>query len=103
MGERPWRGLDCPCYGYTIRTEDREVIESAILNVHNPLGLGAGGEPALERARVRQGGELPVEGKPSPIEGGAEQREELAPEHAAEHAHRQEESWPAGNPAGAVG
>src|SRR5512147_865594 len=34
MGERPWRGLDCPCHGYTIRTEDREVIESAILNPH---------------------------------------------------------------------
>src|SRR4051812_8616711 len=32
MGGRPLRGLDCPCYGYTIRTENREVIELAILS-----------------------------------------------------------------------
>jgi hypothetical protein len=31
MGGRPWRSLDRPCPSYTIRTEDREVIESAIL------------------------------------------------------------------------
>jgi hypothetical protein len=29
----PWRGLDHLSHGYTIRTENREVIESAILNV----------------------------------------------------------------------
>ena len=32
MGGRPLRGRDRPCYGYTIRTENREVIESAILS-----------------------------------------------------------------------
>ena len=73
------------------------------LGVHDPLGLGAGGEPALELAGVGQRGELAVEGEPSPVEGGAEQRQELAPEDAAEHAHRQEESRPAGDPARAVG
>src|SRR3954447_11407273 len=31
MGGRPLRGLDRPCYRYTIRTGNREVIESAIL------------------------------------------------------------------------
>lgn len=31
MVGRPWRGLDGPGYGYTIRTGDREVIESATL------------------------------------------------------------------------
>ena len=61
------------------------------------------GELELELARVCQGGELPVEGKPSLVEGAAKQSQELAPEHAAEHAHRQEESWPAGDPARAIG
>src|SRR4051812_5243248 len=32
MGGRPLRGRDGPCYGYTAWTEDREVIESAILS-----------------------------------------------------------------------
>src|SRR3954454_20067989 len=32
MGGRPLRGLDRPCYRYTIRTGIREVIELAILN-----------------------------------------------------------------------
>src|SRR3954469_24069119 len=32
MGGRPLRGLDRPGYRYTIRTGNREVIESAILN-----------------------------------------------------------------------
>src|SRR6185312_11902306 len=32
MGGRPLRGLDRPCSRYTIRTENREVVESAILN-----------------------------------------------------------------------
>src|SRR3954451_16023119 len=31
MGGRPLRGHDRPCYRYTIRTGNREVIESAIL------------------------------------------------------------------------
>src|SRR3954471_20466708 len=31
MGGRPLQGLDRPCYRYTIRTGNREVIESAIL------------------------------------------------------------------------
>src|SRR6059036_2999484 len=31
MGGRPLRGPDGPCHGYTVRTEDREVIESAFL------------------------------------------------------------------------
>ena len=44
-----------------------------------------------------------MEGKLSLIEGAAKQSQELAPEHAAEHAHRQEESRPAGDPARAVG
>jgi len=35
-------------------------------------------------AWVRQGGGLPVEGELPVIEGAAEQRQELAPEHAAE-------------------
>jgi len=39
----------------------------------------AGGELELELARVRQGGELPVEGQLPLIEGAAEQRHELAP------------------------
>ena len=49
-------------------------------------------------ARVRQGGELPVEGELPVIEGAAEQRQELAPEHAAEHAHREEEPGLASEP-----
>src|SRR3954453_3229428 len=32
MAGRPWRGLDCPGYGYTMRAADREVIESVILS-----------------------------------------------------------------------
>src|SRR4051795_1991019 len=32
MGGRPLQGLDRPCYRYTIRTGNREVIESAILS-----------------------------------------------------------------------
>src|SRR4051794_10905867 len=32
MGGRPLRGLDRPCYRYTIRTGIREVIELAILS-----------------------------------------------------------------------
>src|SRR4051794_14929459 len=32
MAGRPLRGRDRPCYGYTARIGDREVIESAILN-----------------------------------------------------------------------
>src|ERR1700730_11105576 len=32
MAGHPLRGLDRPCYGYTIVAADREVIESAILN-----------------------------------------------------------------------
>ena len=44
-----------------------------------------------------------MEGELSPVEGGAEQREELAPEHAAEDADRQEEPRSAGDPARAVG
>src|SRR3954447_19029957 len=35
MGGRPLRDLDGPCYGYTVRTENREVIKLAILN-QNP-------------------------------------------------------------------
>src|SRR4051812_17422751 len=31
MGGRPLRGLDGPCHGYTVRPEDREVIELAVL------------------------------------------------------------------------
>ncbi len=55
-------------------------------------------------ARVRQGGELPVavEGELPVIEGAAEQRQELAPEHAAEHAHREEEPGLASEPLRAV-
>ena len=72
------------------------------LGVHDPLGLGAGGELELELAWVCQGGELRVEREPSLVEGAAKQSQELTPEHAAEHAHRQEESGPAGNPARAI-
>ena len=43
-----------------------------------------------------------MEGKPSLIEGTAKQSQKLTPEHAAEHAHRQEESGPAGDPARAI-
>src|SRR3954453_19915345 len=32
MGGHPLQGLDRPCYRYTIRTGNREVIESAILS-----------------------------------------------------------------------
>src|SRR4051794_17599365 len=32
MGGRPLRGLDGPCHGYTVRPEDREVIELAVLS-----------------------------------------------------------------------
>jgi len=53
-------------------------------------------------ARVRQGGELPVEGELPLIEGAAEQRQELAPEHAAEHAHREEDPGLASEPLRAV-
>ena len=53
-------------------------------------------------ARVRQGGELPVEGELPVIEGAAEQRQELAQEHAAEHAHREEEPGLASEPLRAV-
>src|SRR4051812_34324921 len=38
MGGRPWRGLDCPCHGYTVWTTDRELIESEFLNNGRPLG-----------------------------------------------------------------
>src|SRR3954451_4235503 len=40
MGGRPLRGLDRPCYRYTIRTGNREVIESAILSGTLPGGFG---------------------------------------------------------------
>ena len=73
------------------------------LGVDDPLGPGAGGEPAPELARVGQRGELAVEGEPAPVEGGPEQGQELAPEDAAEDADRQEEARPAGDPARAVG
>ena len=43
-----------------------------------------------------------MERKPSSVEGTAKQSQELAPKHAAEHAHRQEESWPAGDPTRAI-
>src|SRR3954454_15803953 len=32
MGGRPWRGRGNPGLGYTVRTQDREVIDSAILD-----------------------------------------------------------------------
>ena len=64
--------------------------------------FGAGGELELEHARVRQGGEPPVEGELPVIEGAAEQRQELAPEPAAEHAHREEEPGLASEPLRAV-
>jgi len=55
-----------------------------------PLGVHGrpGGELEPELARVRQGGELPVEGELPLIEGAAEQRQELAP--GAE----QKKPWP---------
>jgi hypothetical protein len=71
--------------------------------VHGPLGFRGDGELALELDRVRQGGELPVERKLSPGDGAAKQSQELPPKHAAEHAHRQEESWPACDPTRAIG
>jgi hypothetical protein len=73
------------------------------LGVDDPLGLGRRRETALERGRVRQGGEVAVEGELSPVEGGAEQREELAPEHPAEDADREEETRATGDPTRAVG
>jgi hypothetical protein len=36
MGGHPLQGLDRPCYRYTIRTGNREVIESAILKSLDP-------------------------------------------------------------------
>ena len=54
-------------------------------------------------AGVRQHPELAVEGELSLIEGVTEQREELAPEHAAEHAHREEEAWLTFDPVRAIG
>ena len=44
-----------------------------------------------------------MEGEPPPVEGGPEQRQELAPEDAAEDADRQEEPRPAGDPPRGVG
>src|SRR3982751_3664701 len=49
MGGCPLRDLDGPCYGYTVRTENREVIELAILRwgegdfEFRALGLGMTG------------------------------------------------------------
>jgi hypothetical protein len=50
-------------------------IDCGSLGVHGRPG----GELEPELARVRQGGELPVEGELPLIEGAAEQRQELAP------------------------
>ena len=86
----------------------RQVLEYLLwsarwrFGVHDPLGSGAGPELELELARVSQEGELPMERKPSSVEGTAKQSQQLSPKHAAKHAHRQEESRPAGDPARAI-
>ena len=49
-------------------------IDCGSLGVHGRPG----GELEPELARIRQGGELPVEGELPLIEGAAEQRKELA-------------------------
>ncbi len=70
--------------------------------VHDPLGSSAGRELKLEVARVCQRGKLPMERKPPAVEGTTKQSQELAAKHAAKHAHRQEESRPAGDPTRAI-
>ena len=73
------------------------------LGVNHPLSLAGVGETALEWVRVCQGGELSVKDELSPLEGGAEQRQEAAAKHAAEDADREEEPRPAGDPMRPVG
>src|SRR4051812_6675826 len=69
MAGRPWRGLDCPCHGYTMRTADREVIESAILKGYFNSNLGGTlispwrGDLDVVRGIDRQSGDQQADGE----------------------------------------
>ena len=72
------------------------------LGVHDPFGADHLGEQRVEPIRPPQRRQVAREAESSPLEGGAEPAEELAPEHPAEDADREEEVVTAGDPTAPV-
>ena len=83
--------------------QDRLGPSGRRLGVDDPFGPDHLGEEAVESLGPGQRRQLGREAEPSPLEGGTEPGQELAPEHAAEDADRQEEVVTAGDPTALVG
>ncbi len=70
--------------------------------VDDPVVAEQDSEPGGEAAWFRERCEMAVELEPAFAERGPETCEELAPEDASEHLHRQEEGAPRTDPAGVI-
>jgi hypothetical protein len=70
--------------------------------VDDPLGAAGLGDQALERGRLGEPFQGPMEAEPSVVEGPLEQSEELAPEQATQDPDGEEEVGGAGYPAGPI-
>jgi len=70
--------------------------------IDDPLGAAGLGDQALERRRMGQVLEGPMEAEPFVVEGALEQSEELAPEQATEDPDGEKEVGGRGYPAGPI-
>ena len=72
------------------------------LGIDDPVDPAQFAQAAGEGGGLRECGEIAEEAEFAGLEGGAQRVEEQPAEEAREHAHRQEEAGPAGDPACAV-
>ncbi len=72
------------------------------LGVDHPLDASQVAQPASEHSRISKVGEITEESQLVGLECRLHLLQEQSPEYPRQHPDRQEESWPAGHPAGAV-